>query len=180
MVGGRKKCCLCRCAPRGRCAPELLLCRSCCAGVRCCLCSGRARCVCTSGCARVRPCRPPARVPVRVTACLQGWHGHTRLGDAVWASPTGTAPLCVQHCACSRVCSPWVPRHTWPRGDEWCWGVPMRVQCCTSPTALRRAVRPQPRVPYTPSHASPAAVELVPGTAKVNSAGARQHGVGKL
>lgn len=106
--------------------------------------------------------------------------GRCRVGISDWDSIPVCATLCVQPGVLPVGVQAHVARGSWPRGDEWCWGVPMHVQCCTSPTTLWRAVRPQPRVPYAPSRASPAAVELVPGTAKVNSAGARQHGVGKL
>lgn len=55
-----------------------------------------------------------------------------------------------------------------------------RAMLHTPPTMLWQAVHPRLRVPYTPGRRSPAAVELVPGTAKVNSAGARRHCAGKL
>lgn len=129
-----------------------------------------------AACAHVCQCQPPARVLVRATACLQWWCGHTHPGDATWASPTGKAFPCVPRCACSQVCSLWVLG-----GDEWLWGMPTHVQCCThTPPILWQAVHPRLRVLYTPSHGSPAAVELVPGMAKVNSAGARRHCAGKL
>jgi len=70
---------------------------------------------------------------------------------------------------------PGVLGHMWLRDDEWCSGVPTRVQCCIAPQRSGGL--------YNPGLASsrpPAAVELVPGTAKVNSAEARRHGAGKL
>lgn len=100
---GRKKRCLCRCALRGCSVPELL-----------CWCVmlqwahlGAHIWVCmhTLG-------SDPAQAPVCATACLQG---------------TACAYMSMPCC----VCCPCMSRHRRLRGDEWCWGVPTHVQCCT-------------------------------------------------
>lgn len=95
---------LCRCALRGCCALELL-CRSCYAGVLCCLCCGRHIWVCMRA-----PVSAPVQAPVCVTVCLQGWHEHI--------------------CPCNAMCTPHVCPSTGGSGVM-VLGVSMHVQCCT-------------------------------------------------
>lgn len=181
---GRKKRCLCRCALRGHRVPELLrqcvqlplqrphtLCVHIWVGTYAAMSAPRP---CPSAHLGVRPRQLPARVRVCVTACFQGWHGHLCPCNTAWASPTRAAATHVQHRAGSQVCAPGVPR---PRGHRVMNGV--EGWPCTAvlqpPYNARGAVHPRLWVPYAPSHGCPAAAELVPGTAKVNCAGARRQ-----